>query len=346
LRPKQLLTSPIAQMLPTEVVTAAGLQFAGFDPATVDELTIYVQQLMPPQVGGVVKFNQPFRAASLSPMVRPYAKLGQLGSKKYLQSANPMWPSFYGTNSQTLIIAPDATLRTLIGSPNPLAAGPVIDRVRQAAWGSDFYMAVDVASVRPMMQMGLMQVPPQAKDQAQKALEVANLISAVELTLNLTAPGPTSLVIHGNDETAAQQLEAMLAEAISKYQAGEPVTAEQPAMVGPFDQAMAQYRQRISQTFQPQRNGTAITCFRFDGQNPEQRQVASFMMGMIAGSAMTGVAAAQEAMKGAQGGAAKAPPMQGFEGSLPMGEPPPGEPAPGQPMPPQDPAAPSEQDRR
>jgi hypothetical protein len=117
-------------------------------------------------------------------------------------------------------------------------------------------------------------------------------------------------------------------------------------MVGPIEQAMAQYRQRISQSFLPQRGGTAITCFRFDGQNPEQRQMASFMLGMMAGSAMTGVAAAQEAMKGVPGGEAMGPPTEGFDGTLPMGEPLPGQPAPGQPMPPQAPGAPGEQDRR
>ena len=68
------------------------------------------------------------------------------------------------------------------------------------------------------MQMGLAQaqalakVPPEAK----QFLEMLNLVSAVELTLNVSAPGPSSLVVHCNDDAAAQKVEATMQEAIAK----------------------------------------------------------------------------------------------------------------------------------
>jgi len=116
LRPAQIMTNPMAEMLPTEVASAAGLKYLGFDPADVAEVIAFVDQINPmgpPEYGLVIKFNKPFRGSSINPQLRAHTQTGDLAGRKYLQSQNPMLPSFHGADSQTLIVAPDATLREL-----------------------------------------------------------------------------------------------------------------------------------------------------------------------------------------------------------------------------------------
>jgi hypothetical protein len=47
LRPAQIMTAPMAELLPTEVATAAGLKYLGFDPSDVEEVSAFVDQINP-----------------------------------------------------------------------------------------------------------------------------------------------------------------------------------------------------------------------------------------------------------------------------------------------------------
>jgi hypothetical protein len=280
LRPAQILSSPLAELLPTEVVTAAGSMYLGVDPATVDHLVAFVDMSNPagPAYGATVRFNQPFRGAAIPPHARPYVQLAELAGRKYLQSAHPIWPSFYGTNSRTLIVAPDATMRQLIESTGQAKSGPLIDRLRNVPPGHDLYLAVDVASLRPMIQMGLSMAPPQLPAEVKPLLEAPNLIAAAELTFNMSAPGPTSFVLHANDESAAVQLETLLRSMANKTPSPE---MEQLAMQSPVGQALENYRQRMSERFGMRREGASVVCFRIDANDPAREHiVSSVVVGM------------------------------------------------------------------
>jgi hypothetical protein len=293
LRPAQFLAAPVAELLPKEVATAAGLQHLGFDPATVEEVVLFVGQINmmgPTEFGAAVKFTSPFRAASIPPQLRPQAQLADLAGKRYLQSTHAMMPSFYGPNNRTLVVAPDATLRRLVESQGQAKIGPLIDRVRGAAAGSDLYVAVDLASLRPFMEMGIAQAQSTGKipPEATKFLEIPKLVSAAELTLNVSSPGMTSLVIHANDDAAAGQLETLLNQASQQNQdaaTNNRYSREQPQGYDAISQAMAQYQERMAQPFRPQRVGTSITLFQLDGHNPAQQQLVNLAIGGVAAAA-------------------------------------------------------------
>ena len=102
----------------------------------------------------VIKFTKPFRGSSIAPQIRQHAQLGDLNGRHYLQSQHPMLPSFYGANNQTLIVAPDATVRRLVESAGQATSGPIIDRVESVPGGNDLYAAVDIESIRPLAQAG------------------------------------------------------------------------------------------------------------------------------------------------------------------------------------------------
>jgi hypothetical protein len=281
-RPAQLLTSPIGQTFPTEVVAAAGLKYLGFDLADVEEADAFLDLTNPmaPSYGVTIKFTKPFRANTLSPMTHPSVQLSELNGKKYLQSNLPMWPSFYGPNNRTMVVAPDAALKQLVPSANQPKTGKLIELVRDVPAGNDLYLAVDVTALQPLMQMGAAQAQGKMSPQAKQAIEALKTVSAAELTLNLVAAGPISLVLHANDEAAAQQIETTLQESVKQYQA-----ASNPAVPGgddPIQQAMARYKERMSKAIVPTRNGAVVTCLHIDAQDQAQRQ---FVGGVIAGYA-------------------------------------------------------------
>jgi hypothetical protein len=144
--------------------------------------------------------------------------------------------------------------------------------------------------------MGLAQWKASGKvpRQAEKFLELPKLIAAAELTFNLTGAGPMSLVVHANDEAAAQQLESLLAEAAnnpgaaaeSRYGSEGGYAAEDPVA-----QAVTQFVERFSRPFHPQRSGTSVTLFHVDAQSQTQQQLASLAVFGIG----VGIQAAQAA---------------------------------------------------
>ena len=166
-RPAQLMKSKAGEMLPVEVATAAGLKYLGIDPANVEEATGFADASNPmvPNYGLTLKFLQPLTGLKLAPEVRGHTQPDKLNGKSYLKSQQAELPSFYAPDKSTLVIAPDQTLRQLVENPPKAKSSLLIDRVHKAAGGSDLYVVVDIATLRPFIQMGLAaeQLPPEVK---------------------------------------------------------------------------------------------------------------------------------------------------------------------------------------
>jgi hypothetical protein len=305
LRPAQIMTNPMAEMLPTEVASAAGLKYLGFDPADVAEVIAFVDQINPmgpPEYGIVVKFNKPFRGSSINPQLRAHTQTGDLAGRRYLQSQNPMLPSFHAVDSQTLIVAPDATLRRLVESAGQEQSGPIVDRVKSVPSGNDLYAAVDIESVRPLIMMGLAQAQANVPADYLQFLEAPNLIKAAELTFNISGH-PIAFVVHANDEGSGQRLEALLLQASNKYQDQMRAQfAEQAASADPVEQAMAKYMERISgswtEQFSPQRDGSTLTFFKSEPSKAGQQQMANIaIIGVLVALLLPAIQAAREAAR-------------------------------------------------
>jgi hypothetical protein len=205
LRPAQIVSSPIAELLPKEVATAAGMQYLGVDPATIEEVVMFIGQINlmgATEFGITVKFSSPFRASTIPAHLRSQVQLSDLAGKRYLQSMHPLMPSFFGPNNRTLVVAPDATLRRLVDSRDQPKVGPLLERAQTAPASGDLYIAIDLASLRPFLEMGMTSAKPfienglaQAKSLGQSSLdatkiaELPKLVSAAEFKLSVSSPG-------------------------------------------------------------------------------------------------------------------------------------------------------------
>jgi prepilin-type processing-associated H-X9-DG protein len=252
-RPRQLLTSPVMQMLPVEVASAAGLTYLGFDPVEVEEVVVFAQPPLagPPEYGVTLRFTKPFDMANLKEPVTAGTEPAELNGRTMLQNANPMLGSTYMPDDHTLLFAPDATIRRLVATMAEPKAGPLVDRVGKVVGGSDVYLAVDVATLRPMLtpmiQMAVAQSGAPLPEELQQLTSAPNLISAAELVVNLSTPQPSSLVVHPNDKKAADSLERMVSSVVKLQQRqAEQAIAKFQASDDPIEHAFGEYMERMS----------------------------------------------------------------------------------------------------
>lgn len=321
-RPAQILAAPVVQLLPTEVAAAASREWLGVEPSEIEEVAAFLELGNPTQpmfgltYGLTFKFKSPFRATSIPEKLRPAVQLAELNSKKYLKSAHPLLPSFYGPNNKTLVAAPDAMLRKIVEASTQPKNGALMEKAEQATGGNDLYLAIDGERARGIvplvMGMGGIKMPDQAK-------AFVEAVKAAEVTLNLVSRGPINVVVHCNDEAAAQQINQFIAEQRQKMaaaQSPEAASTEQPAAFDPnapqadggkYAQEMTQFRERMNQRFQPQVSGASITFLRIEADDPLQQQ----LFGMIVGAAAT--AASMKSQAAVKGGAAapSTPPTPG-----------------------------------
>jgi prepilin-type processing-associated H-X9-DG protein len=172
---------------------------------------------------------------------------------------------------------------------------------------SDVYASVDIVGLRSlilpfvaMSQMGQAEIPPEV----QRFMQAPNLMSAAELTFNLSNAGTSSLVVHANDAAAAGQLDAMIGDAIQMYQdAMNAQFTQQAASVDPVEKAFANYMQRISGSWtsalRPARNGASLTMFSFksDPNSPQGQMTVAAVGGILVALLLPAVQAARMAAR-------------------------------------------------
>ena len=156
----------------------------------------------------------------------------------------------------------------MVESSSQPKTGGLIDHVRDAPAGSDFYLAIDVAALRGLVPIMLGQMHQTMSPEMKEALDGT---AAVEVTANLVTHGPVTIDIEANDATAAQQIVKTITDWKQKAMA-QPGPGEPPANNTPVDLAMLQYVERLYQRYQPQLNGTKVT-FSIAADDPLQPQL-------------------------------------------------------------------------
>lgn len=246
--PQRILTAPELQFLPVEVAVAAGIQYAGIDPSTVEQAIGVVgmpgQAGPEPGVGAVLRFSKPYAGREVVAKVSPSAEEMKFEGKT-IYVGRPGTASLYLPNDRTLVVAiSEVQLKSMISAKD--VDSPLTKLLKRADLSKTAVAVVDFATLRPLAMMGLQALPPMPP-QFQEFLRAPELISSIELSANVGSTMELRLLLGANDAKAASELDAMAAKA--KRLALEFVQqqiASEAAGNDPVQQALAQYMQRIT----------------------------------------------------------------------------------------------------
>ncbi|QDS99790.1 DUF1559 domain-containing protein [Adhaeretor mobilis] len=301
-RPGQVLNSAMMEMMPTEVIQAASIKETGLDPLKVDQIVLSVSPPAngPPNYTALVRFAE---AATLdSEQLTRHTQPGEVNGKDYLKSQDFMAPSILQPDEKSFLLTPDFSMQELTKPDRINGVGPLAAKVAAATRGDDFFLMVDVAAIRPLLQMGMQQVdlPPELDD----LRELPDLISTVEFRVNFSNQSLTNLVVTANDEAAADKLMHIVESKKALVRAkAQPEIQKALASDDPVEQASGRYGtrmlKRMDESVQFDRDGVRLTLFqhdpKVDGSGGLLTNYAT--IGVLVGLLLPAVQAAREAAR-------------------------------------------------
>ncbi|NOY41758.1 MAG: DUF1559 domain-containing protein [Planctomycetes bacterium] len=303
-RPRQLLTSEVVQMMPIEVVSAAGLQYLGFDPVNIKQIVVSATPPMagPPLYSAIVEFTKPIDLAGLSEQITNHTVPGDINGKPYLKSQHPFLPSFAWATETTLLIAPDATLRQLLRN-KAAPRGALVEQLAASNSSDDLLISVDLDTLRPLIQMGLAKATEEVPAEFQPFLELPNLLKQVQLRGSLSGAGPLELTADANSSEDADRTSELIDQALTLY--GETAAAAAASMLAeddPVMQAIGRYQLRVMpiwvEQLKPKRDGERFTIFHSEDVGEHSSQLTNIaVIGVLVGLLLPAVQAAREAAR-------------------------------------------------
>ncbi len=298
--PSRVLKAPGMELLPHEVITAAGKQELGLDPADIDQVLVVSEVAGgPPLVAAVVRFSKPHKLEDLFPKLAAATEAGQLEGKPYLQAANPMEPSLYMPDERTLLVGMGPMIEKMIANAKQPQAGPLARLVSSARLTGDVTVVAVMEPVRDMLgaMLAMAPLPPPLEDLKQ----IPELTKAAKIEVQWTAMPQITVAIVAPDEAKAQQLEALINKAIDLGQqmALQQMQQGMEETQDPVQQATAQYMVRLNEylfkLLRPQRRGTILSVTQ-GGQQSVQVATTGVLISLL----LPAVQAAREAARRSQ----------------------------------------------
>ncbi len=190
--PRRVLTSPAMEMLPVEVLTAAGMKELGIDPMQIEQLVAIVE----PPVGGppgavvVVHLASPLGQGKILGQLWDRTTEDKLDGKTYRKGADPA-PSIYRIDDRTLLMGTDDLLRKVVANHASPKEGKMTAVLGRMTEPPDAMAILLVEPIRPLLAMPLAMapVPPQLED----VKKIPELLTSIGAKLNFSGDFGASL---------------------------------------------------------------------------------------------------------------------------------------------------------
>lgn len=307
LRPKQILTNPALRLLPIEVAQAASEKFLGMPATSISEVVVVGEPLLgtTPYYAVFLKAEQAWDTAKFAPELTRHTTPGEVAGQPCLVSRDPNAPSLMVLKNNTLLAASPGMLEKLLNREAKPSESVLQNLINNRPAGDDLYAAVDLQTLRPLINMGLMQPRQSTPREFDKFYDIPMYLQSAELALSLDGTGESLLVFHTATDSDAEQLEKLLTEGIAMFQAQmrqgmDQQMSKMRASSDPVERSIAAYFDRISSEytsmFVPQRDGTSFRVF--DAQSAGGQQIGSIaVIGILVALLLPAVQAAREAAR-------------------------------------------------
>ncbi len=286
--PRRSLTAPEAEMMPIEILSAAGKQQFGVDPLDIESVLFVV--LPPgetePGFGAVLRLARPYSLDDLKWEGQPYRR-----------GMHPGAPDLLMPDDRTLLVGQATVLRQMLASHAKPSEGPLAKLMARTRVEGDLMALAVLEPVRPMLAAELADAPfPPPFDGLKN---VPDLVDALKLDVGAARGTMLALTILAVDEEAAEQLERIINGLLDVgRQMALMQFAEQEPSDDPVEQAAAQYTQRISgklvEMLRPERAGRRLRI-AIDDQGGSSTQLAT--VGVLVALLLPAVQAARTAAR-------------------------------------------------
>jgi hypothetical protein len=260
--PKRLLSAPEMQLLPLEVISAAGQKELGFDPLDVEHVLVFAT--FPTPAGqfdwaAVLRLSKLLDPRQLFPNIGPFEE-AKAGDKVFHLSKRSEIPAWYATE-QTVIVGTRPLMESILTGSG--GASPLVTALKQADVTPDVQVMVSLEMLRPVINLGLRQLPPMP-DPLADFLRIPQLVNTVTLKARLGTGVKYELILRAPNAEAAGELETLLQKAIDvagqyvRQNLAIPLDADDPVA-----QASRRYIDRlldaVAITLQPTRDGDRVS---------------------------------------------------------------------------------------
>ncbi|GAB4131001.1 DUF1559 domain-containing protein [Thermopirellula anaerolimosa] len=298
LHPRRVLTAPESELLPLEVISAAGKKEFGLDPMQIDWAVgvVEVSEFGPPQFGLILRSSAPLDDSRLLASLKRNTEQRTLEGRPYYRAENPMFmPSIFLPDDHSVIVAQEAMLQKMLTNHRDPQPGKVSRIIADMKRLPDVAAALDFAPLRPMVQSFLMRDPPPPPLAALQ--DVPPLVADMEAQIDLIGNWSMYLAIRANNNTDALKLQNTISGILEQVRATALEELERQAESDdPIEQAMAQYMRRITDRYlgfiQPERKGNTVYK-RID----EGRQAQMATIGVLVALLLPAVQSAREAAR-------------------------------------------------
>ncbi len=308
LYPRHVLTAPGMEMLPIEVITAAGKSRLGIDPLEIEQVVAIVEppaslQAGPPQAGIVVRMASPLAEGEILAPLWEQTQEAKIEGKTYRKAAEPMGFSIFCPDEHTVIVAHDPLLHKILDNHAKPKPGKMAKFLGRLSDPPDASAVLLVEPIRPLITQSFAKEPVPMPFQDVK--RIPELLNSIGAKANFTGDMAMSLTLRATDEKAAEDLERMIHRYIEmgKQMMAMQMT-RQSASNDPVEKAVAQYSKRVSEQMiellRPVRKGDALTLGSNNNGKANAQMANVAVIGILISLLLPAVQAAREAARRAQ----------------------------------------------
>jgi hypothetical protein len=206
--PRPFLTGPHVDWLPVELITATGLNEAGFDPLKVREgvaLFAPPERGPSPEIGLILRFSESYSKESVK--TAAFGRETNIDGVEALQVLGPrrFWWCF--PDDKTLIGGSEGTIRAMLAAKD--VDSPLIELLHRVDVSGQTTAVLSIGGVRLLMKESIAEAPA-VSPRWHELLRAPELLSSIILKVDVGKKFKASLTLSARDDASAVETQRIV----------------------------------------------------------------------------------------------------------------------------------------